>query len=423
MFASLLVVGLLGPVPTGQALLDTLSRRTVNYFYEQSFPETGFTRDRAANFEIKDQRRVASIAATGFSLAALAIGAKRGWLDEYKAKERTITTLNALLTKAPRKNGWYYHWLDWQTGARVWESEVSTIDTAILVGGAILAKQAWRDKTISAKVDKIIAGIDWKWMLTDGGSKPTSITFTHGWKPEKGFIEHRWRDYSEQMILYLLALGADTKIPANTWEGFTRDPVRYEGIDLLMGGPLFMHQMTQGFFDFKNKRDRLGYDYWVASRAATLANRKYCIVNPKKYAGYGPDCWGLSAGDGPNGYKAYGAPHWGDDEGTIIPTSAISSILYTPELSRRAAEHFATNYAWAFGRYGFSNGFNPGQKWRSDDVIGIDLGMCLLAIENSRDGLPYKWTMSSPIVRRGFARAGFQPSRAPSDKNLKIRAE
>lgn len=397
-------------VPTGQALLDDVSRRAVRFFVEQSNPDTGLTRDRATNFEVKDQRRIASIAATGFALPAYAIGAKRGWISRSVALKRTHVTLDTLLNGTPRHKGWYYHFLDWQTGKREWKSELSSIDTAILVGGLVMIRQAWSDPAISKKIDRIIGGIDWQWMLTDGGAKPDSLLFCHGWNPENGFLEHRWHDYSEQMILYILGLGADRRIPAKAWEAWKRNAIKYQGIDLLMGGPLFMHQLSQGFLDFKDKRDRLGYNYWIASRQATLANRAFCIANPKKFEDYGPDLWGLSAGDGPDGYSAFGGPGWGDDNGTLIPTSAIASIMFTPDLSRRAADNFALDYEEAYGRYGFANGINPQRNWHSPDVVAIDLGMVLLAIENARDGLPHRWSMSHPIVKKGFERAGFRRS-------------
>ncbi|MBS1714565.1 MAG: hypothetical protein JST30_09545 [Armatimonadetes bacterium] len=392
----------------GEPLLDELAHKAFDYFWEQSHPSTGFTKDRAANFVSSDSYTTASVASTGFALSAYALGSERGWTDRASALARTQATLYALRTVWQKSHGWYYHFVDWRTGQRVWSSEVSSIDTAILLMGALTAERYFQDPAVTSHVDAMLAAVDWSWMLTDGGSKPASQTFCMGWKPESGFLPYRWDTYSELMGLYLLALGHWPSMPANCWTAWTRPQVSYDGYHMLVGGPLFMHQMSHVFFSFQNTRDGLGYDYWGEGRQATLANRKYCINNPKHYAGFSDVFWGLSAGDTPDGYMALGAPGNIVDNGTVVPTSAVASVMFTPLESQAAAAHFKSAYPSAYGKYGFANGINPGRNWRSPDVIGIDLGMMMLGIADFQDHFAHRWFMSHPVPRTGMARVGFK---------------
>lgn len=424
MLTALVLSVALAPKPSLDPFLDDLSKRAFRYFWEQSNPKTGLTLDRANN--TKDAPRteyVASIAATGFSLAALAIGSERGWIAKPKALARARLTVRSLLDLPIRNKGWFLHWVDWETGKRLWKSETSTIDSGILFAGLLLAERGFRDAQITTDTNRLIKAIDWTWMLTDGGAKKDSLTFTMGWHPESGFINARWADYVEQMLLNIIALGASDKVPTATWSAFTRKELEYQGIPFLTGGPLFLHQMSHGFYDFRDKRDSLGYDYWVATRNATLANRRYCMDNPKKFEGYGPNVWGLSASDGPDGYNAFGAPGWITDNGTLAPAAAVASLPYTPKESTEAALEVKRKYPETVGRYGFTTGFNPTRKWQSPDVIGIDLGQMLLGIENYRDGLPHRLVLEHPVNRRGMARAGFRTTNeGPSEgRILRIR--
>lgn len=397
------------PVPVFDPVLDDLSRRAVQYFWEQSHPKTGLTLDRANNKE--DQPRtehVASIAATGFALSALAIGAERGWIERDKALERARKTMRTLVDFPIRSRGWYLHWVDWESGNRLWKSEVSTIDSGILWAGMLIAERYFKDPEITRASDRILREVDWEWMLTDGGAKPDSLSLTMGWHPETGFIKARWDSYNELMLLYILALGANERFPEKSWADWKRPEIEYKGLKLLVGGPLFLHQMSHVFYDFSGRRDALGYDYWVGARNATLANRQYCVDNPKGFEAYGPDVWGLSACDGPDGYNAFGAPGWISDDGTLAPAAAVASVLFTPSESLAAAKAIQAKHPETYGRYGYTTGFNPTRKWQSPDVIGIDLGQMLLAIENHRDGLPHRLSMSHPVAQRGMARAGFR---------------
>lgn len=418
-----LAVAMMATPQTHSALLEELSQKAVRYFWEQSNPATGLTKDRAANLKNSDEYTVASVAATGFALSAYAVGAHRGWLSRKGALDRTTHTLAWLNQYALKKNGWFYHFIDWRNGERVWNSEVSSIDTALLLSGALMAQSEFKSAAVDKEVSTLLNAIDWHWMLTNDGAKPDELTICMGWNPEHGFIEARWSQQWEEMFLYVLAYGAYPKMPQHSWDAIDRKLLQYKGYDLLLGGPIFMHQMSQGFLDFCEKRDRLGYDYWVEGRNACLANRQYCIDNPKKWADYGPDFWGLNAGDMPDGYGGGGAPGYGDDNGTISPTGAIAIVMYDPKVAVSTAESLAKNFPGSMGRYGFANGINPTRRWIDPDVIGIDLGMELLAIENARDGLPNKLSMANPINANGMKALGFTRTKEgdPTKRPLRIK--
>ncbi len=398
------------PAPLkGQALLDDLSKRAVRFFWEQSEPTTGLTRDRGPNTKggKENNPKISSVASTGYALAAYAIAAKRGWMPRATALKRARLTLDSILNKVEQNHGWYYHFIDWKTGKREWNCEVSSIDSSLLFAGMLMAEAGFKDPVYSRLAKRVMDRVDWKWMLTDGGQKPNELLFSMGWKPE-GFLNARWGSYCEHMFLYVLAYGNFAAMPAGSWAAWNKPVVEYKGLTMLAGGPLFMHQMAQGFYDFRNRRDREGYDYFVEGRNATLGNRQYCIDNPKQMAGYGPDIWGLSACDIPDGYGAQGAPGDISDNGTLAPASAVASVIYTPELSIRAAEAFVQKYPTSYGQYGFTTGISPQAKWVSPDVIGIDLGQMLLNIENARDGLPNAWMMSRADTQRAYQKIGLR---------------
>ncbi len=240
-----------------------------------------------------------------------------------------------------------------------------------------------------------------------------------GWNPEKGFIENRWglHDYDECKMLYVQAYGL-SDIRTDGWDAITRDTVHYAGLDVLTGGPLFMHQMSESFYSFREMRDRAGYSYAVDARNAALVNRAYCVANPKAMKAYGTEFWGLSACDFPGGYNAFGAPQ-GPDDGTITPTSAVASVQWIPNEAKAFALAMRRDHPEAWGRYGFPNGVNPTANWVGPDVIGIDLGMMLLAVENYRSGLPMRLSASSPAIRLGMKRAGLRPAKDAESGPLK----
>jgi hypothetical protein len=379
---------------TDEQLLEELQRRAVLYFWEKADPGTGLVHDRANNFG-EDDYTAASTAATGYGLAALPIAVEHGWLRHSEAAARARTTLRFLLAM-PHQHGWMLHFIDSRNGQRIWGSEYSSIDTALLVAGAIVCGQYFaRDALtidISVLADTLYRRIDWWWMLTNDGAKPEKRVMSHGWWPENGFIGFDYGAYSEAILLYLLGLAAPVNpLPKTAWETFERPLQAYAGTESLKGGPIFIHQMPAGYFYLRNQRDRLGFDYWASSTNAMIIHRQYCIDRGGEVQTYARGFWGLNASDGPDGYKVYGALD-GPEDGTVSPTGAISSITFTPQpaiaLARLLYEEFKHLF---WGNYGFANAFNIDRNWQARDVIAIDLGMMLVAIENYRSGLV--WTL------------------------------
>jgi hypothetical protein len=402
-----------------QELLEEVQRRAVRFFWEKTDPATGLVNDRANNFGADDET-VASIASTGYGLAALPIAVERGWLSQTEAAERARATLRFLLSM-PNQHGWLVHFVDRRTGERVWGSEYSSIDTALLVAGALVCGQYFAGKTATAEIaslsDELYRRLDWRWMLTNDGAQPRKKVLSHGWWPETGFITNNYADYSEAILLYLLGLGAPMRpLPKAAWDAFERSLQTYAGIEWLKAGPIFIHQMPYGYFNLRDQRDRLGFDYWVSSTNAMKIHRQYCIDHAADRQTYTEGFWGLNASDGPNGYVAYGV--LGDPEdGTVSPTGAISSITFTPELAISAARSlYEKNEGALWGNYGFVNAFNIDRNWSSSVVIGIDLGMALLAIENYRTGLIWNLMRSLSSTAPAFAAAGFHLTDEPEPR-------
>jgi hypothetical protein len=395
---------------TDEQLLREVQRRAVRFFWEKADSVTGLINDRANNFG-DDGYTVASIAATGYGLAALPVGVVNGWLDRGGAANRARTTLRFLLDMSDVR-GWLVHHVDKRNGERVWGSEHSSIDTALLVAGALVCGQYFaRDastRDIYVLSDALYRRIDWLWMLTNNNTQPEKKVLSHGWKPETGFISYNYEIYSEAVLLYLLGLGAPVDpLPATAWSAFQRPPRNYNGIESTGAGPIFIYQMPFGYFYLGNQRDQLGFDYWVASKNAMQIHRQFCIDRAGSSETYAQGFWGLNASDGPDGYAAYGAPD-GPEDGTVSPTGAICSITFTPELAisaTRALYDNLGNVIW--GRYGFADAFNIGRNWYGEDVIGIDLGMALVAIENYCTGFIWNLMGSFYAAIPAFQAAGF----------------
>lgn len=411
--ASLIVAKALASPAPDPEIFDDLEHRAVRFFWDQSYPENGFTKDRATNADGEDKHTVASAAATGFALAAYAIGAERHWIPREEALRRTRVTMESLMTKWPQERGWLYHFVDWKSGERVWKSEASSIDTSICLAGVIVAQNFWHDPEVVRQAEAFEQRIDWTWMLTDGGLKSKEDHLSMGWHPESGFIPARWADYDELKMIYIQAYGLSPTMTDKGWDTVGKPVHEYDGISYIQGGPLFMHEMSESFYGFKGLRDRGGFNYEIAEKNAALANRAYCIDNPKKFAGYGPNFWGLSACDSPDGYNAFGAPGWINDAGTITPTSAVAAVTVVPRESIDFYESMRKTYPQAWGKYGFPNGFCPAKNWVDPDVIGIDLGMMMCGVENARTGFVWKQSGKSPIVIKGFERAGLHPDNQP----------
>jgi exo-beta-1,3-glucanase (GH17 family) len=399
---------------TDAQFLEEIQQRAFNYFWHEANPKTGLVKDRAINFG-EDDYHVASIAATGFGLAALAVGEKHGWVEREGALERALTTLRFFRDEMENHHGFYYHFVDVNTGERVWKAEVSSIDTALFLAGALFIGEYFKGTEVETLAHELYRRVDFQWLLTDDGARPDEKRLSHGWKPETGFLSHRWDSYSELMILYQLAIGSPTyPIPASSWEAWERPMDSYAGYVTFAIGPLFTHQFSHIFIDFQNKRDRLGYDYWMSSVNASKANRQFCIDNVENFKTYGENVWGLTASDGPTGYEAYGAPPgYIRHDGTVSPGAPAASIVFTPELSLSALKYMYQKYSKKiWGRYGFSNAFNLDENWFDRDVIGIDLGATLLMIENYRSGLIWEHFMPLESIRVAMDQAGFETHKA-----------
>jgi hypothetical protein len=394
---------------TDEAFLDEIQQRVVIYFWQEADPQTGLVKDRAGNFE-PDNYTVSSTAAVGFGLVALAIGESRGWLSHKQAYQRTLTTLRFLRDELPHEHGFYYHFVDYQTGQRVWNSEVSSIDTAWLLAGVLFAAEFYGGTEVEALANDIYQRVDFEWMLIDGGQRPDELLLNHGWTPESGFLPYRWDTYSELMLLYLLAIGSPTHpIPAESWAAWARPQGTYAGYTTFAQGPLFTHQFSQAWIDFEGRRDGLGYDYFQSSINATLANRQFCLDNEELYQTYDEYSWGLSASDAPDGYQAYGAPPgYPVHDGTIAPAAVAGSIVFTPDLSLTTLKTMREQYGdRIWGRYGFSDAFNVDRDWWDQDVIAIDAGITLLMIENYRSGFVWQTFEQNKSIQQALEVTGF----------------
>ena len=400
-----------------EAFLEDLQKRLFQYFWEQADPHTGIVPDRArtdASPLDEHHRNVGSIAATGFGLTGLCIAAERRWIDPPLAVERTRATLRFFADRAFQQRGWFYHWLDTKTGERRWNSEVSSIDTALLLAGVLTVRQCFaNDPEITRLATKIYRRVDFRWMLNGD-----PLLLSHGWKPETGFLRPRWDTYSEDTILYLLAIGSPVySIPAKSWYALWKDRYRYEGHAYFttIGVPLFMHQYSHAWVDYRGRRETQGdrIDYFENSVNATLAHRAFCMNLAHAFPGYGPDIWGITASDSIKGYLAWGGPpHDPAIDGTVVPSAAGGSLMFTPELAVRALRKMQeTSGEKIYGRYGFVDAFNPNTGWVNPDVIGINQGIILLSAENARTGNVWRWFMKNGEIPIALRRVGLAEKR------------
>ena len=408
------------PVPAAgisaedEAFLEDLQKRTFQYFWDHTNPKNGLTLDRVG---IDGSRRppghnshnVASIAASGFALTSFCVAADRGWVPKPEAIERTRNGLDFFANRAFQQDGWFYHWMDYDTGERRWRSEVSTIDTALLLGGVLTAKQCFSDdKEIGRLADKITQRIDYPSMQAGD-----QFLISHGWRPEEGYLKNYWNDYSEQMIIYLLAIGSKTHpISPNAWWAWERSWMEYGGYRYLAAvSPLFIHQYSHGWVDFRSRRERRPpfVNYFENSIDATRAHQKFFVeVLSKEFPKYSPTMWGLSASDSQRGYVAWGAPPRHDrTDGSVVPYAVAGSLMFAPDIALPTLKEMKRTYGdKAYGKYGFTDAFNPHNGWVNGDVLGIDLGMTLIGAENLRSGKVWYWFMQNDEIRRGLKRAG-----------------
>lgn len=387
---------------TREALLDEIERRACCFFYEQADPTTGLVRDRA-RMSGRDNRRIASIAGTGFGLSAHCIADRRGYLPAGAARERVATTLQYLASRATHEQGFYYHFMDVSTGQRLWRSEISSVDTAWLLCGVLHCRSHFEDPEVQQLSGEILGRVNWPWMLNGGD------TLSHGWRPESGFLPYRWDTYSELMAMYLLAIGSSSyPIPATTWQSWQRPQRTYEGLTYIDAQtPLFVHQYSHAWFDFRNRRDKFA-DYYENSRVATQAHRLFCQQLTPQYSWYGPEMWGITASDSRRGYTVWGAPGARTKpDGTLVPCAAGGSVPFLPNDCVAVLEGMLAQYGKkVWGQYGFVDAFHPKEDWYDTDVIAIDQGIMLLMAENQRTQAVWKAIMATPEAERGFQLAG-----------------
>ena len=404
----------LSPGADADAFLEDLSKRSFRFFWEQTDPGTGIVRDRSrtdGSPSSENHVKVGSIASVGFGLTGLCIAAERGWLPRDRAIERAKTTLRTFAERLEHHHGWFYHWLNIHTGAREWKSEVSSIDTALLLGGVLSVRQCFAAEADVARLaETIYRRVDFTWMRN---GHPTVLS--HGWRPETGMIVHRWDAYSEAMMLYILGLGSPTHpLPSASWRAWVRPVLEWEGFRYVThAGPLFLHQYSHAWIDFRAWRDPdPPHDWFENASIATRANQRYCRTLSTRFPGYSESIWGITASDGRAGYRAWGGPpHDPDVDGTVVPCAAGGSLMLVPDIALPAVEAMKARFGGRlYGRYGFADAFHPTANWFNPDVIGIDLGITLLAAENLRTGKVWRWFMANPEVRAGMARAGFVPA-------------
>ena len=435
---------------TQQVVVDDLERHTFDWFWQSADPKTGLIPDSYPGHSFS------SIAAVGFGLTAYGVGVQRGYITRKQAAERTLTTLrffkhapqNGSEDDAAGYHGFYYHFLDMQTGKRAMRSvELSSVDTTLLLGGVLFAESYYdrdtpQEKEIRQLADAIYRDVDWAWM------QPRKPLISMGWTPGGQFIPADWKGYDEGMLVYILALGSPTHpVEPEAWKAWLSTNEKtwgtFQGQTYLNFAPMFGHQYTEAWVDFRGIRDTWSrehdLDYFENSRRATYAQRTYAIANPGHWTGYGANVWGLTASNGPGhagvkdgasvrtfyGYTARGVGlDYISDDGTIAPTAAGGSIAFAPEIAIPALAEMKQRYGPSiYNAHGFVDAFNPsfhstdvplrtgklvpGAGWVDSVQLGIDQGPIVLMIENWRSNFVWKVMKKNPYIRKGLERAGF----------------
>ena len=418
--------------------LEKLQRESFDYFLHETNPANGLVIDKTAvNWP-------ASIAATGLALACYPVSVERGFMTRGAAVARTLATLRFFWNSpqgtepdATGYRGFYYHFLDMQTGRRAWHCELSTIDSAFLLAGALTTGAYFNANTtgeseIRTLADTLYCRADWRWAQNQGD------TVTHGWKPESGFLSYRWEGYDEALLLYILGLGSPTHTLAQGSYAAWATTYRWErhfGQEYLYAGSLFTHQLSHVWVDFRGIQDDYmrgkGIDYFENSRRATSVQQLYAIDNPLKFKGYGHHCWGVTASEGPGpgslevagvarplfDYIARGVPY-GPDDGTLAPWAVVASLPFAPEIVLPTLDYCIYQAKLTdFNAYGFKASFNPSHPgepgnpygwWVSPWHFGLNQGPIILMIENYRTGMLWQLMRSCPYIKSGLKRAGFE---------------
>ena len=416
-------------------MLDSLQRDAFGYFLHEDNPSNGL---------IADTTRPgwpASIAAVGLALSAYPVGVERDFCMRATALTKTLATLrffrDSTQSSAPDATGYkgfYYHFLDMETGRRAWKCELSTIDSALLFAGMLSAAAYFTDddndeREVRTLAKELYARADWPWAQNKG------VTVTHGWKPESGFLRYRWEGYDEALLLYMLGLGSPSyPLSSESYKAWatTYKWKKIYGTEFLYAGPLFIHQLSHVWIDFRGIQDAFmrarGIDYFENSRRATLLQQQYATRNPRRFKGYGTNCWGITASDGPGpkkirikgierqfyDYVGRGVP-FGPDDGTIAPWAVVASLPFGPEIVLPAIHYFNQIQLRENNRYGFKSTFNPtypaktGSEhgWVSQWHCGLNQGPIVLMIENYFSGLIWRLMRECPYIVQGLRRAGF----------------
>ena len=420
---------------TDEVMLDTIQKKTFLYFQNAIDNTKGLVKDRAASWA------PCSIAATGFGLPTYAIAAERKWISKKEAVEQTLKILRFFANSQQGTDslttgykGFYYHFLNLTTGKREWHSELSTVDTGLLLMGVIFARNYFggssaEEQEIRMLAAKLLGRLEWDFFyLPDTAKHPHTISMA--WTPEKGILNWGWQGYDEALFLYILAAGTgmtNAEKSYNAWQSSFQWKTPYAGLSHVIFPPLFGHQFSACFIDTRRLADPYmkakGISYFENSRRATLVQQQYTIENPKGWVGYDSLTWGITASDGPG--EAY---NFGDkkfisyagrgvsgrdetiaDDGTLAPYGPLSSLPFTPELSIATIKNMNAKYgSKIWGKYGFYDSFNPTAKWFDNDFVGIDQGPLFLMIENLRTGMVWKYVMRDPIVQTGLKRLNFE---------------
>ncbi len=388
---------------TDEQLLDEIQRAAFNFFWDEASPKTGQVKDRAlANGN--DSRKMSSIAATGFGLTGLCIGDQREYRKRAEILERVRKTLKFLANDLANEHGFFYHFIHMDSGKRWEKCELSSIDSSLLYCGVLTARQYFADQEIKDLATQIYERVDWPWMLNGGK------TFSMGWHPESGFLNARWEHFCELMMIYLLAIGSPTHpVSPDAWNAWTRPKIKYQGIEYISGNdPIFTHQYSHAWFDFRNKRDAYA-DYFENSVKATKAHKLFCLSLHDRFSDYSEDLWGISASDYVKGYTAWGGPPpQGPIDGSIVPCATGGSLPFLFEDCVRVLRNLRGRYAGkVWKKYGFVDAFNPLTGWYDADVLGIDLGITMLMAENHRTQFVWNMFMKNPEAQAAMQKAGF----------------
>jgi hypothetical protein len=414
--------------------LDKLQRAGFNYFLQTVNPANGLIADTSR------ENSPCSIGVVGFALSTYPVAVERGWMTRAEALERALATLRFFRDsdqsggpEASGFKGFYYHFLDMQTGVRAWRSELSTIDTALLIAGALTASRYFSADTpteteLRGLAETLYLRIDWRW------SQGSAATIRQGWKPECGFLNYGWDGYNESLILYVLAMGSPTHPLDNDCYDAWTATYQWEnlyGYEYLYAGPLFMHQFSHAWIDFRGIQDRFmrekRCDYFENSRRAIEVQREYARRNPHGFAGYDENCWGLTACDGPRdqkpdlanhhrrlyGYAARGVPY-GPDDGTLGGWAALASLPFAPEVALSAARNMLQRYPEMISAERYISSINASLTgadlgpWISAGHFGLDQGILVLMLENHRTELIWKLMRDCPFVGTGLRRTGFR---------------